>query len=82
MDDVQVRARRPATVTILVILSIIVAILSLILGVAGVVLGVFVVGDYSGPAEIILLILGTVVFVFGILEVAYGVGFLEGKRWA
>ena len=63
MDDVQVRARRPATVTILAILSIIVAVLSLILGVAEVVLGVFVVGDYSGPAEIILLTLGTVVFV-------------------
>ena len=82
MDDVQVRARRPATVTILVILSIIVAILSLILGVAGVVLGAFIVGDYSSLGAAILLVLGTVVFVFGILEIIYSIGFMEGKGWS
>ncbi len=82
MDDVQVRARRPATVTILAILSIIVAVLSLILGVAGVVLGVFIVGDYSSLGATILLVLGTVVFVFGILEIIYSIGFMEGKGWS
>ena len=82
MDDVRVRARRPATVTILAILSIIVAILSLILGVAGVVLGVFIVGDYSSLGAAILLVLGTVVFVFGILEIIYSIGFMEGRGWS
>ncbi|OLE89961.1 hypothetical protein E6H19_03865 [Candidatus Bathyarchaeota archaeon] len=82
MDYVQVRPRRPATVTILAVLSIIVAVLSLVLGVAGVVLGAFVVGDYSGLGAIILLVLGTVVFAFGILEIIYSIGFLEGKGWS
>ena len=81
MDDVQVRARRPATVTILVILSIIVAILSLILGVAGVVHGVFIVDDYSSLGATILFVLGIVVFLFGILEIIYSIGFMEGKGW-
>jgi len=82
MDYVQVRPRRPATVTILAVLSIIVAVSSLVLGVAGVVLGAFVVGDYSGLGAIILLVLGTVVFAFGILEIIYSIGFLEGKGWS
>ena len=82
MDDVQVEARRPTTVTMLAVLSIIVAVLSFLLGVAGVVLGAFVVGDYSGLGATVLLVLGTVVFVFGILEIVYSVGFLEGKGWS
>jgi len=82
MDYVQVRPRRPATVTILIVLSIIVAVSSLALGVAGVVLGTFVVGDYSGLGATVLLTLGTVVFAFGILEIIYSIGFLEGKGWS
>lgn len=45
-------------------------------------LGAFVVGDYSSLGATILLVLGTVVFVFGILELIYSIGFLEGKGWS
>jgi len=46
------------------------------------VLGAFIVGDYSSLGAAILLVLGTVVFVFGILEIIYSIGFMEGKGWS
>jgi hypothetical protein len=51
------------------------------MGGAGVLLGTGL-AYYSRLGATILGILGTVVFVFGILEIVYGVGFLEGKQWS
>jgi hypothetical protein len=78
----QVRSPRPTSVTALVVLAFILGILSITTGLAGIGLGALVVWEYSGLGATVLLILGTVVFVFGILEIAYGVGFLEGKKWS
>jgi len=78
----QVRSARPTSVTVLVVLAFVLGILSIIGGLAGIGLGALVVGDYSSLAATILLDLGVVVFVFGILEIVYGVGFLEGKGWS
>jgi len=66
----------------LAVLTITLGIFSLLAGLAGVVLGVFVVVDYSGLAATILLILGAIVFLFGILEIVYGFAFLGGKGWS
>lgn len=73
---------RPTIVTGLAALAIILGVLSILTGSAGVGLSVLVVRDYSRLAATILLTLGTIVFVFGILEIVYGVGFLEGARWS
>ena len=73
---------RPTSVTGLAVLAIILGVLSILTGIAGVGLGALVVGDYSSLAATILLTLGTIVFVFGILEIVYGVGFLQGNGWS
>jgi len=78
----QVGSPRPTSVTLLAVLTITLGIFSLLAGLAGVVLGVFVVVDYSGLAATILLILGAIVFLFGILEIVYGFAFLGGKGWS
>jgi hypothetical protein len=78
----KVGSPRPTSVTLLAVLAITLGILSVLAGLAGVVLGVLVVAYYSGLAATILLFLGTIVFLFGILEVVYGFAFLKGKGWS
>ncbi len=78
----QVGSPRPTSVTLLAVLAITLGILSVIAGLAGEGLSVLVVAYYSGLAAIILLFLGTIVFLFGILEIAYGFAFLKGKGWS
>jgi hypothetical protein len=78
----QVGSPRPTSVTLLAVLAITLGILSLLSGLAGVVLGVLIVVYYSGLAATILLFLGTIVFLFGILEIVYGFAFLKGKGWS
>jgi hypothetical protein len=78
----QVGSPRPTSVTLLAVLAITLGILSLLSGLAGVVLGVLIVVYYSGLAATILLFLGTIVFLFGILEIVYGLAFLKGKGWS
>ena len=51
-------------------------------GIAGMGLGALVLGDYSSLSATILLVLGIIVFVFGLLEIVYGVGFLHGEGWS
>ena len=78
----QIGSPRPTSVTGLAVLAIMLGVLSILTGIAGVGLGALVVGDYSSLAATILLTLGTTVFVFGILETVYGVGFLQGNGWS
>jgi hypothetical protein len=66
----------------LAILAITLGVLSVVTGLAGVGLSLLIVEDYSSLAATILLSLGTVVFLFGIIEIFYGVGFLEQRGWS
>ena len=78
----QVGTSRPESIKGLAVLAIILGVLSILTGIAGVGLGALVVGDYSSIAANILLTLGTVIVAFGILEIVYGVGFLQGSGWS
>jgi hypothetical protein len=78
----QAGSPRPKSVKVLIVLAFVLGALSIITGLAGVWLGALVVGDYSSLAATILLILGAIVFVFGIVEIVYGVGFLRGSPWS
>jgi hypothetical protein len=73
---------RPRSVKLLILLAFILGALSIITGIGGILLGAQVVGDYSSLAATILLILGAIVFVFGILEIVYGFGFFQGNGWS
>src|SRR5690349_21958228 len=73
---------RPTSVTLLAVLAFILGALSVIIGLVGMGLGVFIIVDFSSLAATIIVSLGTVVFSFGLLEIVYGVGFLEGKTWS
>jgi hypothetical protein len=78
----QVGSPRPTSVTLLAVLAITLGVLSVITGLAGVGLSVLIVTDYSILAATILFSLGTMVFLFGILEIFYGVGFLQRRGWS
>jgi hypothetical protein len=73
---------RPTSVTTLVVLTIILAVLSILTGLAGVVIGALAVDYISTLADSILLDLGAVIVGFGILEIVYAVGFIDGKGWS
>jgi hypothetical protein len=63
-------------------MSFILGALSMLLGLAGVVIGLFTLEYLSLLAETLLLGLATAVVVCGILEIAYGIGFLDGRGWS
>jgi hypothetical protein len=73
---------RPTSVTLLAVLAFVLGALSVIIGLVGMGLGVFIIVDFSSLAATIIVSLGTVVFSFGLLEIVYGVGFLDGKTWS
>jgi hypothetical protein len=78
----QAESHRPTSVKVLIVLAFILGALSIVTGITGILLGAQVVGDYSSLAATILLLLGAIVFLFGILEIVYGVGFLQGNGWS
>jgi hypothetical protein len=65
----------------LIVVSLILGVLSIIIGLVGIVIGALIL-YLSMLAGTLLIGLGTAVFVCGILEIVYIVGFFEGWGWS